>query len=135
MLSHDRTGRIHGPVTHQQDFDLPAEGEAFMGGLYRVVDGMLAMPADAAEQDQCITVMALAHGANTGGQDRAKRVRCIVDGVALMPAGDLVAGNVGRPVYPSSDDIVTASAPTELGNQPAGILLAVDGSHAKVKLG
>lgn len=134
-LPHDRTGRIHGPLVLQQDFDLPGDGEVFLGGLYRVVNGMLVVPAEEQAQDQCITVMALAYGNNKGGQDRAKRVRCMVDGIALMPLGALTAANIGKPIYPDSDDMVTVSAPSVAGNLPAGVLLAVDRSHAKVKLG
>ena len=134
-LTKDRTGRIQGPVACQQDFDLPADATVYKGGLYRVVDGVLTLPAENAAQDDCITVMALEHKSNQGGQARAKRARCMVDGLALMPKGSLTTSNIGRPVYPMDDGTVTASAPTQASNQRAGVLLAVDGSHAKIKLG
>jgi len=134
-LTKDRTGRIHGPIQLQQDFDLPADAEVFRGGLYRVVNGMLTVPADSTVQDGCITVMALDWQSNQGGQDRGKRTRCMVDGIALLPAGAIAAATIGKSVYPTGDDAVTASAPVATGNRPAGTLLAVERSHIKVKLG
>ncbi|MEM9493813.1 MAG: hypothetical protein AAGC55_31995, partial [Myxococcota bacterium] len=132
--SKDRTGKIHGPFSYQQDFGLQADGQVYLGGLYRVVGGLLTVPSDTAAQDGCITVMAMRRGNNQGGQDGAKKVRCMVLGIALMPVGDLTVAAVGKPVYPMEDDGVSASAPTEVGNRPAGVLLTIDGSIAKVLL-
>ena len=134
-LTKDRTGRIHGPLHLQQDFDLPADAEVFRGGLYRVVNGMLAVPTDSAVQDECMTVMSLEWKSNQGGQDRGKRVRCMVEGIALMPPGAMTAAAIGKPVYPTDNDAVSASAPAAAGNRPAGTLLAVERSHIKIKLG
>lgn len=132
-LSKDRSGRIHGPILVQQDFHLPNDGEIFLGGMYRVVAGMLAIPADDAAQDDCITVYALQHKSNKGGQDRAVRARCMVKGSALVAKGSLSETDIGKPVYPTTDDAIAATV-SEASNQPIGTLLAIDGQLATVQL-
>ena len=133
MLSKDRRGRLYGRILIQNDFDLPEAGEVYLGGMYRVVGGMLAVPADAPEQDGCMTVYALERRSNRDGQDRAQRARCLVNGLALVPSGELTEADIGKRVYPRSDDEIAATA-SEEGNQPVGTLLAIDGQLATVQL-
>ena len=132
-MDKDRRGTLTSQILTQQDFDLPAGFEVYLGGMYRVVDGLLAVPADDATQNNCVTVYALQRKSNAKGVEREARARCMIRGIAHLPVGGLGQGSVGKPVYPTADDAIAATT-TQADNLPVGTLLRIDGALAVVQL-
>jgi len=130
MLNQDRNGKLHGQVFIQKDFPLPADGRVFLGGMYSFnASGRLVRAANDAEQAGKAIVYALESVDNTGGQDGRKRARCMVHGLAVVPAGSLTAAEIGKSVHAIDDDTLAA---TSSEGRVFGTLVALDGGLAEV---
>ena len=132
-LNKDRSGRLHGQIRHQRDYPLPADGRVYLGGLYSFdINGRLIRAADNdTAQNGKAVVMALESVDNTDGQDGGKKARCMVKGLAVLPAGPLTVADVGRKVHAIDDDTLSLTATND---RTVGTLLAVDGALAEVIL-
>lgn len=132
-LNKDRSGRLHGQILYQRDYPLPAGGRVYLGGLYSFdMNGQLVRAADDdAAQDGKVIVMALESVDNNGGQDGGRKARCMVRGLAVLPAGPLTNAEAGKTVHAIDDDTLSLTANND---RRVGTLVAVDGALAEVIL-
>ena len=131
-LSKDRSGVLHGQVFCQKDFPLPAGGKVFMGGMYSFDSGGRLIPAaDEAVQAEKAVVFALEATDNTSGHDDARKARCLVKGLVVLPAGSLTSADVGKSVHAVGDDTLALAS---TNGRTVGTLLAVVDGLAEVIL-